>query len=165
MYLTFIISDFLIIILLIFNTIVFAIDKELKLVTTSGNEVLSKKINPDKGFAIRYTHSVAKSPVTDYFIVEDNKIFLDKTIYKDFGAGLPHCPEGSQIMRLENGSLVISGFKRYLPEFILRVGRVAEHTLLIPDIKEGGWECPQEIILSSVAYPGTPLRFIISDGK
>lgn len=163
MYFTYISSNFLIIALLFFNTISFAADKELNLVTTNGDIVLSKKINPKEGFAVRYTHSVARTPVTDYFIVENNKIFLDKTIYKDFGAGLPHHPEGSQIMRLENGSLVISGFKRYLPEFILRIGRIAEHTLLIPNLNGKGWKHPQEIILKNVASPGTSLKFIISD--
>ena len=41
---------------------------------------------------IRYIHSVAKSPVEDWFRVSQQTIFLERTVYQDFGAGLPHTP-------------------------------------------------------------------------
>lgn len=84
------------------------------------------------GFAIRYTHSVALTPVEDHFVIRDGVIHLDKTVYQDFGAGLPSAPEGGQRMTTGDGRIVMSGYARPLPTFDVRVGRVAGHTLLLP---------------------------------
>ncbi len=83
-------------------------------------------------FGIRYLHSVASSPVEDWFSVTDGCIYLAKTIYQDFGAVLPHMPQDGQRMYTEKGHIVISGFRRRLPRFDLRVGRIAQHTFLLP---------------------------------
>lgn len=110
-------------------------------------------------FGIRYIHSVARSPVTDWFAVSDGCLYLEKTEYQDFGAGLPHMPEGGQRMSTGNGKVVISGFHRALPRFDLRVGRIARHTLLLP-AAGGGWH---ELPLNRVAPPGAALTFRIED--
>ena len=83
-------------------------------------------------FGIRFTHSVALSPVEEWFSVRGGVIHLDKTVYQDFGAGLPHYPEPGQTMTAENGRIVISGYDRPLPSFTVRVGRIANHSLLPP---------------------------------
>lgn len=108
-------------------------------------------------FGLRYTHSVALSPVEDFFRLHCDGIWLDKTIYRDFGAGLPTAPEGSQLMRFGNGEIEISGINRKLPEFSLRVGRVAGHVLFFPEDgeKAGNLEIP----LDSLAAPGSALTF------
>lgn len=110
-------------------------------------------------FGIRYIHSVALTPVTDWFTVSDGCLYLEKTVYQDFGAGLPHMPEGGQRMSTGNGKVVISGFHRALPRFDLRVGRVARHTLLLPAPGGGRHELP----LDRVAPPGSALTFRIED--
>lgn len=110
-------------------------------------------------FGIRYIHSVARSPVTDWFVVSDGCLYLEKTEYQDFGAGLPHMPEGGQRMSTGDGKVVISGFHRALPRFDLRVGRIARHTLLLP-AAGGGWH---ELPLNRVAPPGAALTFRIED--
>ena len=110
-------------------------------------------------FGIRYIHSVARTPVTDWFAVNDGCLYLEKTEYQDFGAGLPHMPEGGQRMSTGNGKVVISGFHRALPRFDLRVGRIARHTLLLP-AAGGGWH---ELPLDRVAPPGSALTFHIDD--
>lgn len=110
-------------------------------------------------FGIRYIHSVALTPVTDWFVVSDGCLYLEKTVYQDFGAGLPHMPEGGQRMSTGNGKVVISGFHRALPRFDLRVGHVARHTLLLP-VVGGGWH---ELPLDRVAPPGAALTFRIED--
>lgn len=108
---------------------------------------------------IRYIHSVARTPVTDWFTVSDGCLYLEKTEYQDFGAGLPHMPEGGQRMSTGNGKVVISGFHRALPRFDLRVGRIARHTLLLP-ATGGGWH---ELPLDRVAPPGSALTFRIEE--
>ena len=108
-------------------------------------------------FGIRYIHSVARTPVTDWFAVSDGCLYLENAEYQDFGAGLPHMPEGGQRMSTGNGKVVISGFHRALPRFDLRVGRIARHTLLLP-AAGGGWH---ELPLDRVAPPGSALTFHI----
>lgn len=121
-----------------------------------GQLLLETPIDPRCGFAVRYTHSVALSPVTDYFSIKDHDIYLDKTVYHDFGAGLPHMPDKNQTMSTSGGELTISGFKRKLGKFFLRVGRVANHQLLLLN---GDCEVEKAYPLSQLAKPGSPIIF------
>ena len=107
-----------------------------------------------EGFAIRYTHSVALTPVEDHFIIRDGVINLDKTVYQDFGAGLPSAPEPGQEMSAGNGRIVMSGYARPLKTFDVRVGRVAGHALLLPDSAGGG-----EVPFTRLAPAGSALTF------
>lgn len=107
-----------------------------------------------QGFAIRYTHSVALTPVEDHFVITDGVIHLDRTVYQDFGAGLPTAPEAGQRMSAAAGHLVISGYARPLASFDVRVGRVAGHTLLLPPDAGGG-----EVPLTELGAPGSALTF------
>lgn len=107
-----------------------------------------------QGFAIRYTHSVALTPVEDHFVIRGGIIHLDKTVYQDFGAGLPTAPGPGQSMSAADGHLVISGYARPLEAFDVRVGRVAGHTLLLPT-DAGHAETP----LTELAPAGSPLTF------
>ncbi len=108
-----------------------------------------------EGFAIRYTHSVALTPVEDHFIIRDGVINLDKTVYQDFGAGLPSAPEPGQAMSAGNGRIVMSGYARPLKTFDVRVGRVAGHALLLPESAGGG-----EVPFTKLAPAGSALTFI-----
>lgn len=107
-----------------------------------------------QGFAIRYTHSVALTPVEDHFVIRGGVIHLDKTVYQDFGAGLPTAPDPGQRMSVVDGRLVISGFARPLERFDVRVGRVAGHTLLLPT-----GAGPAETPLADLAPAGSALTF------
>lgn len=131
----------------------------LSLENADGDVLYSSPVKNGTVFGIRYLHSVALSPVTDYFVVRDNSIWLDRTVYEDFGAGLPHAPEGQQVMRHHNGKLSISGYNRKLDSFQLRVGRVANHVLLLMPGKEGrDWV---EIPLDQIAEPGSAVTFAV----
>lgn len=129
----------------------------LSLEDESGKRLFSKPVKDGAEFAIRFIHSVAKTPVTDYFIIKDGKIFLDKTIYHDFGAGLPHAPEGEQRMKTGNGEILITGFNREMPDLEVRVGRVAEHVFLLFSGKDKSEDVP----LASLARPGSVILFKI----
>ena len=106
-------------------------------------------------FAIRYTHSVALTPVEDCFDVVNGVIELQRSEYQDFGAGLPHAPERGQHMRVEGGRVVMDGYRRPLPSFDVRVGRVARHTLLL----DGASGERRAIPLDSLARPGQVITF------
>lgn len=127
----------------------------LSLESGEGKRLFSKTMRNGAEFAVRFMHSVAKSPVTDFFIVRDGKIFLDKTVYHDFGAGLPHAPEKGQSMRAEHGEITITGFDREIPDLEIRIGREADHTLLI--FNNGGGN--EEIPLASLGKPGSVIIF------
>lgn len=119
-----------------------------------GATVAAWPMRQGQAFAIRYTHSVALTPVEDHFVIKGSVIHLDKTIYQDFGAGLPSAPEPGQSMSKSKGRIVISGYDRPLAAFDVRVGRVAEHTLLLPT--ESGL---REMPLADLAAPGSALSF------
>lgn len=133
---------------------------ELVLQDDKGKTLLAIPVKDGAEFAIRYIHSVAKTPVTDYFLVKNDGIYLDRTVYKDFGAGLPHNPEPGQTMRTENGQIIISGYDRKLPAFQVRVGRIAHHTLLLQNNNiNANFEFPQEIALDNLAPQGSAITF------
>lgn len=105
--------------------------QNLVLTNADGQILYSHPVNNGSSFAIQYTHSVAQTPVTDYFIIKNDEIWLDRTVYHDFGAGLPHSPENGQKLTQKHGQLVLEGYNQRLPQFTLRIGRVAGHKLLI----------------------------------
>ena len=113
-------------------------------------------------FGIRYIHSVAKSPVEDWFRVAHNVIFLEKTIYQDFGAGLPHNPGPGQTMTTADGHIVITGYHMALPSFDVRVGRVARHVLLLPQAEVGSASVTREVPLDELALPGSAITFAVA---
>lgn len=113
-------------------------------------------------FGIRYIHSVARSPVEDWFRVAQNVIFLEKTIYQDFGAGLPHNPQPGQTMTTADGHIVIKGYHMALPSFDVRVGRVAQHVLLLPQAAAGCEGLTRQVPLAELAAPGSAITFAVA---
>ena len=84
-------------------------------------------------FTITFIHSVNQSPVTDCYDVDDaGNIWLRKTIYYDFGAGVPFdLNEGETLSYAKDGAMVISGIDRVISPFYLFVGTVSDHTLAL----------------------------------
>lgn len=151
---------FLLLIFLSFGCALKRVNFDLALEDAAGATLYSMPVHDGSEFAIRYTHSVALTPVTDYFFIRNNSIWLDKTEYQDFGAGLPHTPEPGQQMRAENGKLSISGYNRDLGSFQLRVGRVAGHKLLIRSGDK--WV---EVSLDDLTVPGSAITFLVKPAR
>ena len=126
----------------------------LVVLAADGTVVYKRSFPEGSAFGIRFIHSVAKSPVIDWFSAPEGRLQLDRTVYQDFGAGLPHAPGPGQTMEQRDGHVIISGYHMPLPRFDVRVGRVAQHTLLLPEV----W---QEIPLASLAAPGAALTFTV----
>ncbi len=141
-------------------------DDRLVLKNADGAELFSCLAPDGLAFGIRYIHSVAQSPVEDWFRVSQGMIFLEKTIYQDFGAGLPHNPGPGQTMSTGDGRIVISGYHKALPSFDVRVGRFARHTLLVPREGAADGETAQEsaceIPLVTLAPPGSAVTFTLA---
>lgn len=132
----------------------------LKLLDSHNIQIFAAPINTQCGFAVSYTHSVALSPVTDYFNIIDGSIYLERTVYQDFGAGLPTSPMAGQTMRQKDGFIEISGFHQKLPYFSLRVGRISAHKLILlePD-KKGVCHESKVLPLANIAKPGSSINF------
>lgn len=97
----------------------------------TGEEYAHYRLNKGETFSITFIHSVNKSPVTDcYDVAEDGNIWLRRTIYYDFGAGVPFdLNEGESLEYAEDGAMVITGIDREIPDFLIFVGTVSDHTL------------------------------------
>ena len=132
----------------------------LRVRNPQGATVFSALVPPGGEFGIRFTHSVALSPVEEWFHAQDGLIALDRTVYQDFGAGLPHEPGPGQRMTFHDGYIEISGFTLRLPRLDVRVGRIARHALLLPE-RRGGADAVQVLPLSEWAPPGTALTFTL----
>lgn len=104
-------------------------------------------------FAVSFIHSVNKSPVTEYYRIEEGQIYLESLRYYTFGAGMPTEPEQEQTMRFEaDGSIIIEGFDRPMPRLVYNIGRVANHTLHWQD---------NAIPLNTLDAPGQPVLFSV----
>lgn len=83
-------------------------------------------------FSVEFIHSVNKSPVKDVFVIRDGKIYVDRTVYSAFGAGVQtEIEEGQQLSYDENGNMVVSGFNIEFPRVKYIVGTVSDHVLEI----------------------------------
>lgn len=132
---------------------------ELVILNEGGQPVLQESIPEECGFAIRYTHSVALTPVTDYFYMKDGEIWLNRTEYKDFGAGLPFAPTDSETMEFDKNRIILKDLHIKVSPFSLRVGRVANHELLLLAGQDGKCEISKTIPLKTLTQPGKPLGF------
>jgi hypothetical protein len=116
----------------------------------AGHALWCARMKAGEEFVISYTHSVNKRPVYDTLRVESDHLVIVKSRFDAFGAGMP---EGStdegRLAVLPDGWLewVVN---RPVPEIVVRVGRVAGHTLIVKG---------REIPLAQLAEPGSALLF------
>ncbi len=106
----------------------------IELKTIDGAPLLLAPIPSGDKFCIRFTHSVALTPVDECFIIEGDNIVLKSTIYHDFGAGLPHNVDAGQKMIVKDGKIFITGFSLNIPVLQVRVGRIAKHIIMLPHV-------------------------------
>lgn len=123
----------------------------------NGVTLLVEPLPAGSEFGIRFIHSVAKSPVVDWFTPRDGQVALTRTVYQDFGAGLPHEAGPGQTMVFRDGLVEISGYTLRLERLDVRVGRVANHQLLLP---AGGEH--RSVPLNTLARPGASLSFTVN---
>ena len=105
------------------------------LVLTNGNtgeEYARFPLREGGVFSVGFIHSVNKSPLTDFYKISGGKIYVEKTIYYGFGAGVQtEIEEGQTLEYGEDGSMIVSGFHKEMPDLLYIVGTVSDHTLVI----------------------------------
>lgn len=83
-------------------------------------------------FSVTFIHSVNQYPLTDVYQIRAHKVYVIRTIYSTFGAGVQtEIEEGQTLEYGENGEMIVSGFNREMPYLSYIVGTVSDHTLTI----------------------------------
>lgn len=118
----------------------------------SGKVLFCAEADDGAEFSVSFVHSVNKSPVTEYYQIQDSQIYLTELRYSSFGAGMPTQTEENQILRYGDGYMSVEGFARPMPYLCYSIGRVAEHTLY--------WR-EKSIPLKELDAPGQPVLFSV----
>jgi hypothetical protein len=82
-------------------------------------------------FSIEFIHSVNKSPVREFYRIEDGKIHPFAVRFYTFGAGMYSVLEEGQTFEWDGDAMVISGFTASFKELYYIVGTVSDHLLEI----------------------------------
>ena len=136
-------------------------DEERMLVLESaktGEVYASYPVRLGDTFGIGFIHSVNKSPVTDWYEVRSDGIYVVKTVYYGFGAGVQtELEEGQKLTYGEDGSMIITGFDRRMDDLVYFVGTVSDHTLTLP----GG----EEVSLRDLCGRNAKVRVSLASGE
>ena len=100
-----------------------------------GELIFKQKVKPGDKFILKYTHSVALTPVWEIFVInKDYQIVLIETDFLDHGAGLPYTTFENEIFMEEEGRFKIKNMHRILPTPIYyRIGAVSENIFYFKD--------------------------------
>ncbi len=114
---------------------------------SDGKLYFMQKVQPGDKFILKYTHSVALTPVWEIFIInKDYQIVLIETDFLDHGAGLPYTTFENEIFVEEEGRFKIKNMHRIIPTpFYYRIGAIRENIFYFKD---------KEINLSSLVGDG-----------
>ncbi|MBM7589764.1 DUF1850 domain-containing protein [Brevibacillus fulvus] len=106
-------------------------------------------VHQDTAFAIRWIHSIHRTPVVEYYHVKGTQLQLTDMTFEDYGIGMNSELAPGETMVTENGSFHIQNMNRLFPALHLFIGQVrANHTLLFQ-----GKEYP----LKQVDHPGSAI--------
>jgi len=98
----------------------------------SGELIAAYPVDEGEEFSVSFVHSVNKSPVTDVYEIHNGDIYVVRTIYYSFGAGVQtEIEEGQTLEYGEDGSMIVSGFDRRMDSLSYIVGTVSDHILKI----------------------------------
>lgn len=98
----------------------------------TGKEYARFHVKEGDEFSVMFIHSVNQYPLTDVYQIRDHKIYVVRTIYYTFGAGVQtEIEEGQKLEYGENGEMIVSGFDQEMPWLSYIVGTVSDHTLTI----------------------------------
>ena len=98
----------------------------------TNEEIARFRVSEGDEFSVTFIHSVNQYPLTDVYQIRDHKIYVVRTIYNNFGAGVQTEIEEGQTLEInDNGEMVVSGFNLEMPWLSYIVGTVSDHTLTI----------------------------------
>ena len=120
----------------------------------SGDEIASFPLKNDDYFYIKFTHSVNMSPVIDYYNFNDkNEIFVYKTIYYNYGAGVETELENDETISYgTDGSMIIENINKKIDPLVYYLSDIYDHKLSINDNEEISlWDvCGKNILINIV---------------
>ena len=103
----------------------------------SGREYARYAASYGDTFSVTFVHSVNRSPVSDIYEIKDDGIYVEQTVYYNFGAGVQtELGEGETRSYGEDGSMIVSGFDRKIEPLLYIVGTVSDHVLVINEGEE-----------------------------
>jgi hypothetical protein len=96
---------------------------------TDGEIIFKENIKLGEEFLLKYTHSVAKTPVWEFFQIDNNgKLILVETHFLDHGAGLPYTAFEDEIFISEDNRFKIKNMSREIPlPLYYRIGKIREN--------------------------------------
>lgn len=107
------------------------------------------RVTEGSPFAIRWIHSIHRSPVVEYYRVQGSAVVLTEMTFEDYGIGMNSELAPGEKLLTENGSFRIMNMNRSFPALHLFIGQVrANHTLLFQG---------KEIPLGTVDKPGSAI--------
>lgn len=100
--------------------------------TDTKREIERYSIKDGERFSITFVHSVNKSPLTDVYEIRGNDIYVVETHYHSFGAGVQtEIEDGQTLSYTSDGTMVVGGFDKLIPDLSYFVGTVSDHILKI----------------------------------
>ena len=102
---------------------------------SDGEIIFKQKVQSGDKFTLKYTHSVALTPVWEIFTIDkDYQIILIETDFLDHGAGLPYSAFDQEIFVEEEGRFKIKNMHRVISTPIYyRIGAVRENIFYFKD--------------------------------
>jgi len=116
--------------------------------TKQGKVVFCAEMAEGEEFVLSFIHSVNKRPVYDTLRIEGDHLLIVKSRYDSFGAGMPETSTEDMKLQFDKEGWLVWTVNRPVPEILLFVGRVADHSLSIKG---------REMALVDLADPGTSL--------
>lgn len=114
---------------IVFSLFVFKVNT-IQIIDYQADKIIwAQKVKDGADFSIRYLHSVAKTPVIEFFEIKDGKILLTGTEYQSYGAGLPTSAEQGDYI-VADDKFIIKNINQKLPEIMLRVSDYAQHEFI-----------------------------------
>lgn len=99
---------------------------------TEEKVVFSAKAEEGMRFAVRFIHSVHRTPVIDSYVLGagEKRIVQESTAYKAYGVGMPYLPQDGTLTR-EGDYLVLTDLDLAFETIDFRVGEEAQLTILM----------------------------------
>lgn len=119
-----------------------------------GNEIASFPIRTNDYFYVKFTHSVNMSPVIDYYkFNKDNEIYVYKTVYYNYGAGVETELENNETLSYgPDGSMIIENIDKKIDPLTYYLSDIFDHKLSIAGKDEISlWDiCGKNILINIV---------------
>ena len=110
-------------------------NKKLIIYNNEDKVLASYDMKKNDYFSIEFMHSVNMSKVIEYYRFDDkNNIYVYKTVYYNYGAGVETELENDETMRFgEDGSMIIENINKEIPNLTYYLSSIFDHTLRIND--------------------------------